>query len=1574
MKDDYKDEPEQNKQDNDKANSFQSKFASLMQFLKQNQVVIVAVALAIVFLLLIWLMLGGIKGPSTSQKDIDVQIQRNPIDVNNPTIIIDTTKGDNPISAAWVVMNGDKIIFSGTTDKWGNQSISLADLLNALSDANMDYNGFTFYIVDNNTDLNRWRPNGIGNQIDLSYFFENNESKCVTGYFSDNSTGVPISGEIKLNPGSQIRLDLLSLCENSVEVELLTDLPTSARSMTIDTNSIKSITITATPISNVYGYYPLILKEKHKSGQVFSQTKDMIVLDVVILDQNSCFSLSDYEIDLEGGIEKQITYSNSCADRRSEFYPRIISSSASLEIEYSKENPGPITFDAKVHGSAVESYIVGLARSDVMDMSGSGTSASGTRKAASGMQFESEMQDFCERVSDFIEAQEADPKPASQKKTSDVPTVIVPPGSMVPNAYTSSESAGKANKIYFSSGGTNYQLPDVGDSQCFAEGSTLTTGSHSMIFNEFDCAPLSGAKAKEIQESLKDPCYWGFNFYEWKDNSSGVPSPPGYETTYNKMWKNLEANDYSADWANVKNYTLQNYEVLNAGGDIRTIKIYGGSAGLGTNWGGRNDGSFQLCDGNSQSGYASVQTDWLTVSEFMVLRNTEWSKKVTIAPVEGAVVDLGMYDAAPTAGWAGDIDGFDGTKAGDSFASGDALYNVICAKPMGLINPEAAVQRGAMDVSWLDIPLVSASNLEYDDTGKIFYNYYPWEVPAGVEIYVQNGHVYAKYVGVKKNDQKTFTLKLKGTGTDTKEYPVISIEDYVNATGNKDRMIDDRKIITTSYRLKLLGEEAPCISSTARIGVSGKGAAPKIKLDWKWSNFGMNSCSPDTNDNNIGIYCDSTQFLMSFFSRMNLIDNNYKVSVTQTVPFSTVFYANLMKDSLNTDFLLDFAKYFAESPLESKEYFTDTVSGKGLGSLITEGKLTFKVHNEGLTDMLSESEAELIADASTTTNLADKNYIVIDLNSGSGSSSYPYVLLSSPPSDLLTNDVYKTTKLVLKKMKPTNFMIGTPFDQPARNTTKGYINEKSANEQAPIDALITHDYYIGIFEVTEKQWQIVMGDYLFYRYPLDINNDANVAMSFVDWDWARGGDLNGIPDPSSFAAILSSKTGLRFDLPTNSEWQFACKGGTNTGLNDGTQITHLLEDPIDGKSMDGDAIAWTKENATDEMLRPVGMKKPNAFGLYDMQGNQREWVRDFWKYNPIGGYFVPNTVVNMLMASSQKRYNPKNREVFNGGSVMKTIGNSKCSSYSFEIWTPDSWNARAFGPGFRIAAYNTEDPYKEKPEVISTELPFAGTYRVEMRINPLEGVSRLRDVSSIEVHLYPTRKAPNYNPFLDTPFDWKVGSQNNFELLRKGYGSSSDNELNVSGELKLNNQTDSYKVLTTTTNKYEDNEKRGIVLELDSVGNITFVPTYPVPTILKTRPGPVSEILYKTSRDGFQIPIETQWDTSDGDIIDSKESSVEGKPVNSIYYPYAGEKTLRTMFFVPIKSTLNYTQMTNNAQVTVAGEKENDSIKISGTSFYGKDNIAQILSMIEEGQLCISNDYENSVQIWWNKSYTDTLK
>jgi formylglycine-generating enzyme required for sulfatase activity len=186
-------------------------------------------------------------------------------------------------------------------------------------------------------------------------------------------------------------------------------------------------------------------------------------------------------------------------------------------------------------------------------------------------------------------------------------------------------------------------------------------------------------------------------------------------------------------------------------------------------------------------------------------------------------------------------------------------------------------------------------------------------------------------------------------------------------------------------------------------------------------------------------------------------------------------------------------------------------------------------------------------------------------------------------------------------------------------------DEKGSDRQKPAHKVtITKPFYLGKYEVTQEQWQAMMG-----TNPSYLKGPKN-PVECVSWK-----------DCQAFLAKLNEKLradGAKFGLPTEAQWEYACRAGTTT-------IFSFGDDP---KNF-GD-YAWYGRNS-DQKTHPVGQKKPNVWGLYDMHGNVCEWCDDWyaWDYyrrSPVEDPLCPDWRPSGVLASS---YSAATR-VLRGGS------------------------------------------------------------------------------------------------------------------------------------------------------------------------------------------------------------------------------------------------------------------------------------------------------------------------------------
>ena len=258
------------------------------------------------------------------------------------------------------------------------------------------------------------------------------------------------------------------------------------------------------------------------------------------------------------------------------------------------------------------------------------------------------------------------------------------------------------------------------------------------------------------------------------------------------------------------------------------------------------------------------------------------------------------------------------------------------------------------------------------------------------------------------------------------------------------------------------------------------------------------------------------------------------------------------------------------------------------------------------------------------------DYMVVPLIATYGGETEYYPNESYLPQGILGNVRYRTSMLVMRRIHARN----VPW-------TMGTVMEpgRTASKEVPHTAMLTNDYYIGVFPITQTQWSLVGS-----AIPASnaFTNEGARAMRPVN-NISRGncryntaGDWPNSPGSSSFLGRLRSRTKLDFDLPTEGEWEFACRaGGTiHDGCwNDGSGILVTT----DAEDANLNRLGRNKYNGgsnysnvlVDETgaTAIVGSYEPNACGLYDMHGNVWEWCLDWYSTDrsAYGGLICTNS-------------------------------------------------------------------------------------------------------------------------------------------------------------------------------------------------------------------------------------------------------------------------------------------------------------------------------------------------------------
>lgn len=202
-----------------------------------------------------------------------------------------------------------------------------------------------------------------------------------------------------------------------------------------------------------------------------------------------------------------------------------------------------------------------------------------------------------------------------------------------------------------------------------------------------------------------------------------------------------------------------------------------------------------------------------------------------------------------------------------------------------------------------------------------------------------------------------------------------------------------------------------------------------------------------------------------------------------------------------------------------------------------------------------------------------KSYMILDLT------DYSISYSDEEPEGGWSN-AYKTVKMALSYIPAGGFVMGSPDYELVRE-----------NDEILHEVILTKPFYMGVFPVTWYQYYMMTGHSFAY------DPEYTRPMNSVSYEMLRGRDkgalwpLSDEVDDCSFFGKLRARTGLKFDLPTEAQWEYACRAGTMTPWNDG---------------------AYFKYNFKELGRSGVGTYLPNNWGLFDMHGGVWEWCLDWY--------------------------------------------------------------------------------------------------------------------------------------------------------------------------------------------------------------------------------------------------------------------------------------------------------------------------------------------------------------------------
>ncbi|MEI6206917.1 MAG: SUMF1/EgtB/PvdO family nonheme iron enzyme [Desulfuromonadales bacterium] len=219
-----------------------------------------------------------------------------------------------------------------------------------------------------------------------------------------------------------------------------------------------------------------------------------------------------------------------------------------------------------------------------------------------------------------------------------------------------------------------------------------------------------------------------------------------------------------------------------------------------------------------------------------------------------------------------------------------------------------------------------------------------------------------------------------------------------------------------------------------------------------------------------------------------------------------------------------------------------------------------------------------------------------------------------------------TTGMVLVKVTGGTYTMGDTFGD-------------GRSDEQPQHQVTLSDFYIGRYEVTQEEWQAVMG----YNPSYFTSCGASCPVEMVSWN-----------DIQTFITTLNQRSGKNYRLPTEAEWEYAARSGGKSEKYSG--------------SSDVNAVAWYYSNSSNT-THPVGLKQPNGLGLYDMSGNVWEWVSDWY-----GAY-------SSTAQTNPTGPTPGSNRVLRGGSWYDGATGGRAS---YRGGTDPSLRSRSVG--FRLAA------------------------------------------------------------------------------------------------------------------------------------------------------------------------------------------------------------------------------------------------------------------------------------------------
>ena len=298
-------------------------------------------------------------------------------------------------------------------------------------------------------------------------------------------------------------------------------------------------------------------------------------------------------------------------------------------------------------------------------------------------------------------------------------------------------------------------------------------------------------------------------------------------------------------------------------------------------------------------------------------------------------------------------------------------------------------------------------------------------------------------------------------------------------------------------------------------------------------------------------------------------------------------------------------------------------------------------------------------------------YFAVDLDKPSNQFYYPDVgTMPFAP----TSSVCKGQYLVMRRIyaKDVVWPMGSPSTETGRGgETQHYVK-------------LTNDYYLAIFPMTQGQSRRIIGKNNSSRDVNDLPVDAAGWHSVrgKNVSWPEDGHAIDTAEDSVLKRLREKTGGLLFDLPTEAEWEYACRAGTSGAYN------------AEG---DLDAIAWYSGNNVDDGVanrrgttKAVGLKRPNAWGLYDMHGNVSEWCLDGYSAYPTAGDVSAPVIAPQGPDGKSVTADGGFKRVKRGGGYARAAATNRSAwrvglQQSYSLDNVDGNPAALYSNGYRLA-------------------------------------------------------------------------------------------------------------------------------------------------------------------------------------------------------------------------------------------------------------------------------------------------